>query len=448
MKWNKLPVWTVGICVFLFAGPCRGETGESAEAQIDSVRRCSGPFGRGWNDQCLLNKLRDPAYLGVGWTDVSDAQLLEFIRGNREAIIGLLAQIDWGRDVDRFISGRTTTLSTENEKVLVATSDRVRAVTLVLEQLARLLNAPHQSTAFTAASESLSVLRQILFAFQVYYLAAQVVISHGERTVLSEYIDYRRNASSEGAWRAIRTTPAYERSLLQISRVKRIPLERLDKWFENAYAAYRLVALPNSGAIRREYGLTIARLASRISKVYVVFPEIPSDAQITPMGVFTNLRDTQEHASGYKVELWRYNTIVFGLFSVAVGPQADFPAGLLENVKFAPLTGRLSFLVKLSTHVQSDGSGRLTGSEELYAFDGSVGDGRLSGTLRYSENCAYSSDEQIELFVEETQGSSWPSTYGEWKRTAEQILHFRGPRWSSIITAEECAEKMGWGDLS
>jgi hypothetical protein len=265
MKLGRAANWALALALVVVP-PAMAASSGPTEGQTASVSSCEGLFGRGWDDGCLLNRLRDPGYFGISRSDASDPELLDFLRANREAIVALLLQIDWGGDVERFVKNRSTTLATENEKAFVETLGKAGTITGILGQVASALSALQQTAAWAAASESLTVLRQILFGIQVYELAAQVSISHGERTVLNEYFHYRRDSTREAAWRELSTTLAFERPLLQISRNKQIRMERLNEWFESAYVAYRLVALSDSDEIRHSQGAAIARLTKRVGR--------------------------------------------------------------------------------------------------------------------------------------------------------------------------------------
>jgi hypothetical protein len=59
------------------------------------------------------------------------------------------------------------------------------------------------------------------------------------------------------------------------------------------------------------------------------------------LGNFRHLSHTTEDAFGYSLSLWKEGDQVFGLLAVYVGPPADPPTGLLEDVKFDPRTGQL-----------------------------------------------------------------------------------------------------------
>ena len=67
------------------------------------------------------------------------------------------------------------------------------------------------------------------------------------------------------------------------------------------------------------------------------------------LGVFTHMKFSQEHQSGYSVELWQEKDRLFGYFLSAQGLTGDTPTGLLEDVMFDAKTGKLSFRARLST---------------------------------------------------------------------------------------------------
>jgi hypothetical protein len=66
-------------------------------------------------------------------------------------------------------------------------------------------------------------------------------------------------------------------------------------------------------------------------------------ARVIVEGGFSNIRYTEEHAYGQEVKLRRQGSRLLGLFMYTEGPQADFPTGLLEHVRFNSATGELSF---------------------------------------------------------------------------------------------------------
>src|ERR1700719_513521 len=93
-----------------------------------------------------------------------------------------------------------------------------------------------------------------------------------------------------------------------------------------------------------------ARLpVAMLSFIAAAFAQAPRP--ITFVGEFSNMRYTEEHAYGYSVQLWREGSAVFGLLLASEGLAGDTPAGLLEDLKYDPRAGKLSFQAKLTMGV-------------------------------------------------------------------------------------------------
>jgi len=71
--------------------------------------------------------------------------------------------------------------------------------------------------------------------------------------------------------------------------------------------------------------------------------------EVKVLGSFARITHTEEDAFGYAVELWKEGDRIFGLLMVYVGPPADPPTGVLEDVKFDPRTRHLAFMARLTT---------------------------------------------------------------------------------------------------
>lgn len=162
---------------------------------------------------------------------------------------------------------------------------------------------------------------------------------------------------------------------------------------------------------------------------------IPDTTRIQVIGSFSDMRYTEEHAYGRTVELWRAGACVFGLLEVSEGLAGDTPAGELIEVRYDPGSGALSFAAKLTTGMtQVSGSQEWVPSRDLFRFTGRLRGKLLSGKLVRSDQLrpqTKPAEENIMLqHVVEQQGSAIQAQrYGEWRKTAEMILRFRGPKW-------------------
>ena len=97
------------------------------------------------------------------------------------------------------------------------------------------------------------------------------------------------------------------------------------------------------------------------------------------------MRYTEEHAYGYAVELWRDGDSAIGLFFVSEGLQGDTPTGMLENIKFDPPTGVLSFTARLTTGAVLLPGGRQEPSRDRFEFSGTLKATVLTGTILRSD---------------------------------------------------------------
>lgn len=150
------------------------------------------------------------------------------------------------------------------------------------------------------------------------------------------------------------------------------------------------------------------------------------------MGEFSNVRHTAEHAYGYSVQLWRESDKVFGLFTAASGPATDVPCGLLEDVRFDPATGALSFTAKLSVATIYLGKGRQEPTHDRFTFKGTLRDNALAGVLTHVDELQPKSkptSKRLRLPRTSTPSTIEAATHEDWKRAADAILKARGPKW-------------------
>jgi hypothetical protein len=153
------------------------------------------------------------------------------------------------------------------------------------------------------------------------------------------------------------------------------------------------------------------------------------------LGNFRHLSHTTEDAFGYSLSLWKEGDQVFGLLAVYVGPPADPPTGLLEDVKFDPRTGQLSFSARLSTGVRYGGGKWDVPTRDRFSFKGVLTRNEVAGTLKQSDDldpqiAPTSKRIRLRRAVPESQDMNPPpATFAEWKTWADQILRRRGPKW-------------------
>ena len=159
---------------------------------------------------------------------------------------------------------------------------------------------------------------------------------------------------------------------------------------------------------------------------------VDAAAPIQKVGVFSNIRYTEEHAYGYSVELWKTPGCVFGLFLSAYGLAGDTPTGLLERVIFDEKTGALSFRARLTTGSFSNREHSNVPSRDIFEFSGTLAASALSGSVRRSNALTPNESpttEQVELKRAKDGPGYDTMTFGDWQRVAVDILKLRGPRW-------------------
>jgi hypothetical protein len=111
-------------------------------------------------------------------------------------------------------------------------------------------------------SFSLGALSTIIDGYKVYRFGVKVLAAQRTRAALRDYINVRRNQPNltpEQVWLQIENVYLVEEL---ISSAKRMPVENVPGWFENAYAAYLLIGYPQSRTIRQVLGHAIALSAS------------------------------------------------------------------------------------------------------------------------------------------------------------------------------------------
>lgn len=152
------------------------------------------------------------------------------------------------------------------------------------------------------------------------------------------------------------------------------------------------------------------------------------------LGVFTNMRFTEEHQYGYSVELWQEKDRLFGLLLVSAGLIGDTPTGLLEDVVFDPKTGSLTFRARLSTGSTFNRDNEQVPSRDVYRFKGTLKGLRLTGVFEYTDaltRTATGTKKNVSLRRSKSESESMfkAESYDEWKKEADEILKFRGPKW-------------------
>jgi hypothetical protein len=193
-------------------------------------------------------------------------------------VAGLLLQVDYGRDIAKDLN-RPGTFTHEAEFV-----DALRWKTIgeSLKAIIDAYAAEHASVAVRAGLESIAVIRTIADGYDVYKKAKGLFLALNTREALKAYFASRaqqpRRFSAAEAWSELQQV--HEPILATIGAAKGLSQDELAVWFENAYAAYRLVADADSLEIRYSTGRVIARLAASRATPGAAPPTVRSPSDV------------------------------------------------------------------------------------------------------------------------------------------------------------------------
>jgi hypothetical protein len=166
-----------------------------------------------------------------------------------------------------------------------------------------------------------------------------------------------------------------------------------------------------------------------ISAAAAVAAAQDANRALLAVGEFSDMRYTQEHAYGHTVQLWRDGDSLIGFLLVSEGLQGDTPIGLLENVRFDPRTGALSFVAKLSIGVNLFPDGRQEPSRDLFEFSGNLDAMTLTGTLKWADQARSAAQSSERVQLAKLPAALPAGSFSGWKRQADILLQIRGPRW-------------------
>ena len=146
------------------------------------------------------------------------------------------------------------------------------------------------------------------------------------------------------------------------------------------------------------------------------------------VGSYSNVEsgDEGEHCSGYDIDLYEHEGSTIGNVSYSSGLCGDSPFGLLNEVKHEKKQGSLLFESKLS--VGEDAKGR---TKDILKFKGVLTQSSLSGVMSwftYGSNKPYS-EEKVKVQKIEKGWVVKSLDFEEWKKSQQELLKFRGPKW-------------------
>jgi hypothetical protein len=153
---------------------------------------------------------------------------------------------------------------------------------------------------------------------------------------------------------------------------------------------------------------------------------------ITWIGSFSNFKFTMEHQYGAGVDLWKEDGKIFGTFSYAQGLAGDTPTGLLENISFDNLTGKISFTAKLTTGMHRCDVHNNIYSRDLFVFNGVLKKTTMTGVLKELDALHQNSTTKVARVTLKVQKKEYGIEFKgreDWESHVRDIIQFRGPKW-------------------
>lgn len=237
----------------------------------DDIRTCQEIFFDLDGSCELVNKLRYENYFNISYDRISDDQLRSYVKRNKAVIQGDLSRIDYGWEIHHFLNRRLTSLGHE-EEFFQLLFDKAIGLDLWLETIVEILSRRGDSLTLGVLSKTLKVLSLIKEGKDIYKQLFGAITFFNTREMLQIYFQGRcggsqppvcsehLGSSKDNVWPSIMED--FKPLLELISRERRVPLEKLDEWFESAFIVYRSVGYNDSLRIRSAEGLAIADLAS------------------------------------------------------------------------------------------------------------------------------------------------------------------------------------------
>ncbi len=163
-------------------------------------------------------------------------------------------------------------------------------------------------------------------------------------------------------------------------------------------------------------------------------PRARQQDEIKPIGFFVNVRTDGEHADGYSVQLWFRGGGIIGFIDYHRGLLGDPPMGVLTDVRYDSLTGKLSFKAKLtsSLHIASIHQG--IPSHDLLSYQGVLKADRLEGKIVLEDQLdsppvVVDTRENFLMRKDNDRQLESYRSYDIWWRYWEPIYKLRGPKW-------------------
>src|SRR3990172_1957216 len=164
-----------------------------------------------------------------------------------------------------------------------------------------------------------------------------------------------------------------------------------------------------------------ALILAAIGIISLFVPLVRAEGKVEPVGTYTSMRYTEEHAYGYSVEIWREGDKLFGFLIASSGLAGDSPTGLLEDVEYNAQTQELLFGARLTKGLFSDREHRNVPSRDVVRFKGHMRSERIMGIIISTNELTPKAApiyEKVALRRSEEESASMtrPGSYLDWRR--------------------------------
>jgi hypothetical protein len=161
-----------------------------------------------------------------------------------------------------------------------------------------------------------------------------------------------------------------------------------------------------------------------------VVAQLPNQ-DVVPLGEFSDMKVKGEHCSGHALQIWKSGEKLYGLFLACEGLAGDTPTGLLEQTKWVPETGQLSFTARLTLGSDVLQSGKQVPSKNEFSFKGALKETFMDGALSSIDKAVEGTElttTSVHMVKRKSDMRSFPD-YRRWKIAADRVLQVRGPKW-------------------
>ena len=166
----------------------------------------------------------------------------------------------------------------------------------------------------------------------------------------------------------------------------------------------------------------------------VPFPQSKQEVAIKSIGCFLNVQGGNEHASGYSVRLWFQGDRIIGLVDYYCGSNSDPSMGILADVRYDALSGKISFKAKLAVGLHTCRIHKNVPSHDMLSFkgylkpDGLVGDIRLEDMLDSPSPMVDSRKNFVMLRAVDC-GTKDYANHDAWWKEWQAVYQARGAKW-------------------